>query len=122
MAVAAVAVAGLLGFLLLTIGAEGQAATVTAWQRLQHAAVGLVGLPGPVVFRTADAQEDAAVSLVVLGTACALTVLAVALRPPGGVHPLTPEDEDRLRRLLDRQADPDSLSYFALRRDRCWEC
>lgn len=117
-AVAALAVAWVLGFLLLTFGAGGQAPSVTSAQRLEQSALGLVGIPGPVVFSTSDADEDAAVSLVVLGAACALTVLAVALRPPGGAHPLTEQDEDRLRRLIDRQAEPDSLSYFALRRDR----
>jgi len=117
-AVAAVAVAVLLGFLLLSVTARTQAPTVTSADRLVHAAAGLVGVTGPVVFRTADAQADAAVSLVVLGGACLLTALTVALRRPGGAHPLTPEEEDRLRALLDRQDDPDSLSYFALRRDR----
>jgi lysyl-tRNA synthetase class 2 len=117
-ALCAVAVAVLLGFLLLTIGAGGQAPTVTSAQRLVHATWGLVGVSGPVTFRTADARTDAAISLVVLGAACLVTVLVVALRPPGGAHPLTPEEEDRLRDLLDRQDEPDSLSYFALRRDR----
>jgi lysyl-tRNA synthetase class 2 len=117
-ALCAVPVAVLLGFLLLTIGAGEQAPTVTSAQRLVHATWGLVGVSGPVTFRTADARTDAAVSLVVLGAACLVTVLVVALRPPGGAHPLTPEEEDRLRELLDRQDDPDSLSYFALRRDR----
>jgi lysyl-tRNA synthetase class 2 len=115
---AAVTVAVLLGFLLLAVTARMQAPTVTAAQRLVHAASGLIGGTGPVVFRTADAEADAAVSLVVLGAACLLTVLTVALRPPGGAHPLTPEEEDRLRELLDRQDEQDSLSYFALRRDR----
>jgi lysyl-tRNA synthetase class 2 len=117
-AVAAIAVASLLGTLLLTLSAGQQHASVTTPQRLAHAVLGLVGISGPVVFRTADAQADAAVALVVLGAVCALTVLTVALRPPGGAHPLTPEEEVRLRRLIDGQEDPDSLSFFALRRDR----
>jgi len=117
-AVAAVATAVVLGFLLLTIGARAQAPSVTAAQRLEHATLGLVGVSGPVTFRTADAALDAGVSLVVLGAACLVTVLAAALRRPGGARPLTPEDEERLRRLIDGQDDPDALSYFALRRDR----
>jgi lysyl-tRNA synthetase class 2 len=117
-AVSAVAFAIVLGFLLLSMGAGVQSPTVTWAQRMVHATVGLVGVPGPVIFRTPEAQEDASVSLVVLGATCLLTVLIVALRPPGGAHPLTPEEEDRLRDLLDRQDAPDSLSYFALRRDR----
>src|SRR4051812_1303022 len=117
-AIAAVLIGTVLGFVLLSLGAAAQAASATWDQRLAQATLGLVGIAGPVVFRTTDGQDDAAVSLVVLGTACLLTTLLVALRPPGGAHPLSGEEEVRLRALLDRQAEPDSLAYFALRRNR----
>jgi lysyl-tRNA synthetase class 2 len=91
---------------------------VTAGQRWAQAALGLIGISGPVRFRTVDAAEDAAIALVVIGTACLLAVLAVALRQPGGAHPLRPDEERRLRALLAQQEDADSLSYLALRRDR----
>jgi lysyl-tRNA synthetase class 2 len=77
-----------------------------------------VGIPGPVDFADPEGAGEAAVTLLVLGVAGVLPVLAVALRPPGGPHPLTTDEEGRLRELLDRHGDVDSLSYFALRRDR----
>jgi lysyl-tRNA synthetase class 2 len=115
----AVAVAGTaLGFLLLTATGGEQAAGTTPGQRVEQAALGLVGVAGPVRFDTADAAEDASVPLVVVGAIGLLTVLAVALRPPGGTHSLSADEEDRLQALLAGHGDVDSLSYFALRRDR----
>ncbi|MGW3242587.1 phosphatidylglycerol lysyltransferase domain-containing protein [Streptomyces sp. NPDC001070] len=47
-----------------------------------------------------------------------LLVLYVAFRAPRGRELLCPEDEMRLRALLDRHGERDSLGYFALRRDK----
>ncbi|MEU8776129.1 phosphatidylglycerol lysyltransferase domain-containing protein [Streptomyces sp. NPDC048606] len=47
-----------------------------------------------------------------------LAVLFAAFRSRRAVDPLTPEDEERLRALLARQGDRDSLGYFALRREK----
>ncbi len=47
-----------------------------------------------------------------------LLVLYVAFRSPRGKELLTVEDEQKLRVLLDRQGERDSLGYFALRRDK----
>lgn len=47
-----------------------------------------------------------------------LLVIYVAFRSPRDKELLTPEDERRLRDLLDRQGGRDSLGYFALRRDK----
>ncbi|MCZ4121663.1 phosphatidylglycerol lysyltransferase domain-containing protein [Streptomyces sp. H39-S7] len=47
-----------------------------------------------------------------------LLVLYVAFRSPRGRALLGPEDETKLRGLLDRYGDRDSLGYFALRRDK----
>jgi lysyl-tRNA synthetase, class II len=117
-ALAAAVIGTVLGYLLLTVLDFGQAPGTTAGDRLAQAALGLAGLPGPVVFEDPEDAGEAAVALVVLGAAGVLTVLVVALRPPGGPHPLTGEEEDRLRTLLDRHGEGDSLSYFSLRRDR----
>ena len=115
----AVVVAGTaLGWLLLTALHNGQVAGTTAGQRLAHSATGLVGVSGPVRFTSAETANEVGVALLVIGTLGLLTVLAVALRPAGGPHPLTPDDELRLRELLGKSGDVDSLSYFALRRDR----
>lgn len=47
-----------------------------------------------------------------------LGVLYLTFRSPRGVELQTQEDQDRLRTLLDRQGERDSLGYFALRRDK----
>ncbi|MBD0737289.1 phosphatidylglycerol lysyltransferase domain-containing protein [Streptomyces sp. CBMA29] len=47
-----------------------------------------------------------------------LLALFVAFRSPRGRALLCPADEERLRGLLDRHGDRDSLGYFALRRDK----
>ncbi|MER7764092.1 phosphatidylglycerol lysyltransferase domain-containing protein [Streptomyces sp. NPDC097619] len=47
-----------------------------------------------------------------------LAVLFAAFRSRRAVDPLTEEDEERLRALLAKQGDRDSLGYFALRREK----
>ncbi|MFJ8040195.1 phosphatidylglycerol lysyltransferase domain-containing protein [Kitasatospora sp. NPDC096147] len=47
-----------------------------------------------------------------------LLVVYVAFRSPRGEELLTPEDEQKLRGLLEKQGARDSLGYFALRRDK----
>jgi lysyl-tRNA synthetase class 2 len=117
-ALAAAAIGTVLGYLLLAVVDEGQAPGTTGGQRLAHAALGLGGIAGPVRFTNSEEADEAAVTLLVLGVVGVLTVLAVALRPAGGPHPLGTGEEDRLRELLGRNGTADSLSYFALRRDR----
>ncbi|MGF1431151.1 phosphatidylglycerol lysyltransferase domain-containing protein [Kitasatospora sp. LaBMicrA B282] len=58
----------------------------------------------------------------VLGAALFLLVLRVFFRSPTGRVRLQPQDEARLRALLERHGARDSLGYFALRRDKavCW--
>ncbi|MBF6052070.1 membrane protein [Streptomyces eurocidicus] len=47
-----------------------------------------------------------------------LLVVYAAFRSRRATDPLTAEDEERLRGLLDRHGDRDSLGYFALRREK----
>ncbi|MDR6973407.1 lysyl-tRNA synthetase class 2 [Streptomyces sp. 3330] len=62
------------------------------------------------------------VSVNMLSTALVLAVLYAAFRSRRAVDPLTEDDEKRLRELLDRHGERDSLGYFALRREKsvCW--
>ncbi|WP_181799374.1 phosphatidylglycerol lysyltransferase domain-containing protein [Kitasatospora acidiphila] len=53
-----------------------------------------------------------------MGAVLFLLVLYVAFRSPRGKELLTPEDETRLRELLAKQGERDSLGYFATRRDK----
>ncbi|MFD5325129.1 phosphatidylglycerol lysyltransferase domain-containing protein [Streptomyces sp. NPDC127092] len=54
----------------------------------------------------------------VMSTLLLFAVLFAAFRSRRAVDPLTEEDEDRLRVLLDKHGDRDSLGYFALRREK----
>ncbi|MFJ7154691.1 phosphatidylglycerol lysyltransferase domain-containing protein [Streptomyces sp. NPDC101118] len=58
------------------------------------------------------------VAINVLSTLLLLAVLYAAFRSRKAVDPLTEDDEERLRALLARQGDRDSLGYFALRREK----
>ncbi|GAA3096264.1 phosphatidylglycerol lysyltransferase domain-containing protein [Streptomyces echinatus] len=75
---------------------------------------------GPLADRVAAVQAprwtDMAIN--VLMAATFLLVLYACFRAPRGARLLAPEDESRLRTLLDRHGDRDSLGYFALRRDK----
>ncbi|MCC9307999.1 phosphatidylglycerol lysyltransferase domain-containing protein [Kitasatospora sp. RB6PN24] len=53
-----------------------------------------------------------------MGAVLFLLVLYVAFRSPRGKELLTAEDEVRLRELLAKQGERDSLGYFATRRDK----
>jgi lysyl-tRNA synthetase class 2 len=58
------------------------------------------------------------VTVNVLSTLLVLAVLYAAFRSRRAVDPLTEDDEKRLRALLDRNGDRDSLGYFSLRREK----
>lgn len=58
------------------------------------------------------------VTINVISTLLILAVLYAAFRSRRAVDPLTEDDEARLRALLDRNGDRDSLGYFALRREK----
>ncbi|QNP73127.1 DUF2156 domain-containing protein [Streptomyces roseirectus] len=53
-----------------------------------------------------------------MSTALVLAVLYAAFRSRRTVDPLSPEDEERLRELLERHGERDSLGYFSLRREK----
>ncbi|MGW6898714.1 phosphatidylglycerol lysyltransferase domain-containing protein [Streptomyces sp. NBC_01727] len=54
----------------------------------------------------------------ILSTLLLIAVVYAAFRSRRAVDPITPQDEDRLRVLLDKNGDRDSLGYFALRREK----
>jgi lysyl-tRNA synthetase class 2 len=88
------------------------------WHVLQQVWLGLVGVPGPLVFDSATTNSRVATALLLLGCMVAAGILAVALRPAGGPHRLTHEEALRLRDLLALHGGQDSLGYFALRDDK----
>ncbi|MFJ1844098.1 phosphatidylglycerol lysyltransferase domain-containing protein [Streptomyces sp. NPDC088146] len=58
------------------------------------------------------------VTINILSTLLLIAVVYAAFRSRRAVDPITPEDEARLRALLDKHGDRDSLGYFALRREK----
>ena len=106
------------GMLLMVLNTDRMSGHPDGLALLSQVLHGLVGLPGPVRFTSADAAGDTAATLAVLGgTTLVLTILSL-LRPARGPHPLTGVDERQLRDLLECQGGNDSLGYFALRRDK----
>ncbi|MFJ9684420.1 phosphatidylglycerol lysyltransferase domain-containing protein [Streptomyces bacillaris] len=54
----------------------------------------------------------------ILSTLLLIAVVYAAFRSRRAVDPLSPEDEAKLRALLDKHGERDSLGYFALRREK----
>jgi lysyl-tRNA synthetase class 2 len=106
------------GFIWLTVDADGQGPGTSASARLAEAALGLIGIPGPIKFVSTASEDASAVALVVLGAAVLLVAVLAAMRPAGGPHPLSVEEEGQLRGLLAKWGWMDSLGYFGLRDDR----
>jgi lysyl-tRNA synthetase, class II len=86
------------------------------WPVLQHVWAGMLGVEGPLRFRTDDDLVSAI--LLGLGLVTALTTIYLVLRPVQPQPLLTPGDEVRMRELLRRFGTRDSLGFFALRRDK----
>ncbi len=83
---------------------------------LAEVVLGLVGLDGPVGFRTERAYDLVGTVLAGLGLLTLVATAYVVLRSPEPRAVLSDDDAQRLRPLL-RQGD-DSLGYFALRTDK----
>jgi lysyl-tRNA synthetase class 2 len=102
-------------WLYVTRGLEG---SYSLWQRIESTVTNMVGFSGPVQF-TSPIREDFFVSLCgALGLFTLIVVGYLFLRtaqPPGR---LTPADGERIRELLARHGELDSLGYFALRDDK----
>ncbi|MCW2780591.1 MAG: hypothetical protein JWR35_1040 [Marmoricola sp.] len=111
-------VATVFGWLWLAIDADGQAPGTSQWDRIRYAFVGLVGVTGPVHFVDKADGNRASIALVVLGASILIPLLLSAMMPADGPHPLSTDEESRLREMLRDWGHIDSLSYFALRDDR----
>lgn len=78
----------------------------------------LVGVAGPLTYRSVGVEERSSVLLGVLGLACLLTMLVVLLRPGRAPAPPDQQEVRQLRDLVRHHGAQDSLGYFALRDDR----
>ena len=79
---------------------------------------GFIGLPGPVQFRSLRAETVVSTTLVGFTVLTVLVTSYLALRPPEPLPWLSADDSGRLRELLSRHGELDSLGYFALRADK----
>lgn len=78
----------------------------------------LVGGSGPLQFTGARGGDLVSDTLGGLGLLTAVTPVWLLLRPAEPRAALLPGDDARVRRLLSRHGDRDSLGYFALRGDK----
>ncbi len=111
-------VTSLLAALLVTVTNTAPGGSTFA-ERWRYGATRLVSLTADDARYPGIATPGwANVTINVLSTLLLLAVLYAAFRSTRAVDPLTPEDEARLRLLLDRYGERDSLGYFALRREK----
>ncbi|MGW2766315.1 phosphatidylglycerol lysyltransferase domain-containing protein [Streptomyces sp. NPDC001275] len=110
----------LLAALLVTVTNQApDAARSTYLQRWHYGTLRLVSVAASEArFPDIHTPNWVNVSINVLSTALVLAVLYAAFRSRRAVDPLTADDERRLRELLERHGERDSLGYFALRRDK----
>ncbi len=108
----------LLGLLLLSVRPTLLAGSPGWWARIRHAALALVAVEGPVEFRTEWLDDLTAGLGLIFGIAALLAGGYFLLRSAEPRVGLAPEDEQRLRALLEVHGRADSLGYFALRRDK----
>ncbi|MFJ8195977.1 phosphatidylglycerol lysyltransferase domain-containing protein [Streptomyces sp. NPDC096152] len=119
-AVGGLLVSSLLAALLVTATNQApDAARSTFAERWHYGTLRLVSVAASESrFPGIDTPNWANVAVNVLSTALVLAVLYAAFRSRRAVDPLTEDDEKRLRELLARHGERDSLGYFALRREK----
>ncbi len=109
-------VTSLLAASLVTLTDQGRGAGFL--ERWRYGTTRLVSLAADESHPTIVTPALLDISINVLSTALLLAVLYAAFRSRRAVDPLAEDDEKRLRELLERQGERDSLGYFALRRDK----
>ncbi len=86
--------------------------------RISEVAQSFVAGNGPVGFRSDRFGDVFHGTLFAIALVTALTAVLLFLRPSEPIARLSNEDERRLRELLDKHGERDSLGYFALREDK----
>src|SRR6185437_7094231 len=98
--------------------ARGLAEDYSFGQRVQEVIYGLVGVSGPVLWAPETRGDLFNILTSALGIFTLLVTAYLFLRPAEPRARLSPADADRVRDLLAKQGDRDSLGYFALRNDK----
>jgi lysyl-tRNA synthetase class 2 len=89
-----------------------------SWPVVRETVRGLVGFVPDLPYRRPGLETLSSTALTGLGVLTVGLVLVILLLPRRKPAVLLPADEQRLRDLLRRHGDGDSLGYFALRRDK----
>ncbi|MGW2960250.1 phosphatidylglycerol lysyltransferase domain-containing protein [Streptomyces sp. NPDC001220] len=112
--------ASLLAALLVTVTNQAPHATRSTFvERWHYGTLRLVSVAAdPSRFPYIAPPNWVNVSVNVLSTLLVLAVLYAAFRSRRAVDPISEDDEKRLRELLERHGERDSLGYFALRREK----
>ncbi|GGX66160.1 phosphatidylglycerol lysyltransferase domain-containing protein [Streptomyces fructofermentans] len=118
-AVGGLLVCSLLAALLVTVTNEAHDGGSTFTDRWRYGTLRLISVAADDSnFPGITSPNWVNVTINVLSTLLVLGVFYAAFRSRRAVDPLTEDDEARLRVLLDRNGERDSLGYFALRREK----
>ena len=98
--------------------AKGLARDYSLWQRVVHVVYGLVGISGPVRFAPENRSDLFSLMTISLGLFTLAVTAFLFFRPARPAGRLGPQDAQRVRDLLARHGDRDSLGYFTLRTDK----
>jgi lysyl-tRNA synthetase, class II len=98
--------------------ARGLAEDYSFGQRVQEVIYGLVGVSGPVHWAPEGRGDLFNILTSALGIFTVLVTAYLFLRPAEPRARLSPADAGRIRELLAKYGDRDSLGYFALRDDK----
>jgi lysyl-tRNA synthetase class 2 len=98
--------------------ARGLAQDYSLWQRVVHVVYGLVGVSGPVRFVPERRSDLFALLTSALGLFTLVVTAYLFFRPARPAGRLGQQDAGRVRELLKKQGDRDSLGYFTLRSDK----
>jgi len=107
-----------INYLILMVGKTKLVGEPPALDRLQHSVLALIGISGPVEFRTGLLDDLTAGVGLLFGVGAVLLGGYFLLRSAEPKPALSAEDEVRIRALLDTHGEQDSLGYFALRPDK----
>lgn len=107
-----------LGWALLAVRSGSIVGHPSVSARWSEIGWGLVGISGPLHFKSDGTTDLVYVVLATLGGVTIGLPVYMALRSPQRLSVPTADDEERLRALLCRREGGDSLGYFALRRDK----
>jgi lysyl-tRNA synthetase class 2 len=107
-----------LGMLLIEMRPQQVVGTLSFFKVAEHVVYGLFGVTGPVQFRGDRTNDLVGFTLATMGAFTALTTVYLLFRPAEPRAVLGADDETRMRELLAKHGERDSLGYFALRRDK----